>query len=326
MHDDDADLTRLLQDAVDRVEPADRLVAIRQQTAQRSSRPRWFAVGGAVLATAAVVTGIAIAAQPGRDPGPGPGTPPTSDPDVVANPDGNGQAIPIYYIGDTPQGPKLFREFWPVPEGASIVGGATLATLTPHDPDYRTPWGGHSLTSERGDEQVSRVQITPELVDRPEGMSSAEAELAIQQVVYTVSAQGGPRQVEFLVDGQPATRVLGVPVDGPVERAPQLDVLALVNISDPAEGREVDGHFSANGVASSFEGTVHWDLRNLDDEVVRDGVAQGTMEDHLTPWDTGDIDVSDLPAGLYTFEATTDDPSGGEAGGPTVDTRVVIVR
>lgn len=318
----DDDLTTLLHDAVEGVEPTDRLAAIRQQT-RRPSRTRWYAAGGAVLATAAVLTGVAIVAHPSTDPGPGPGQGPTA----VEPPETRDGAVPVYYVGQTPQGPKLFREFRPVPEGASVVGGAELTWTTPLDPDYYSLWAPRSVTSERGDEHTARVQITPDLVDRPATMTADQAELAIQQVVYTISAQRpGPQQVQFLVDGKPADRVLGVPLDGPVSRAPQLDVLALVSISDPAEGREVDGHFSANGVASSFEGTVHWELRNLDDEVVRDGVAQGTMEDHLTPWDTGDIDVSDLPAGLYTFEASTDDPSGGEAGGPTVDTRVVILR
>ncbi len=316
------DLTTLLHEAVGTIEPTDRLAAIREQAA-RPPRARWYAVGGAVLATAAVITGIAVVAQPSAGPGPGPG----QDPTAVETPESRDGAIPVYYIGETPQGPRLFREFHPVPPGASVVGGAVLATTAPIDPDYRTSWADGSLTSERGDEQVARVSIPPALVDRPAGMSGYEAELAIQQVVYTVSAQqGGPPRVEFLVGAKAAEQVLGVTLDGPVSRAPQLDVLATVNISAPDEGREVDGHFSANGVASSFEGTVHWDLRNLDDEVVRDGVAQGTMEDHLTPWATGDIDVSDLPDGLYTFEASSDDPSGGEGGGPTVDTRVIIVR
>ena len=33
------------------------------------------------------------------------------------------------------------------------------------------------------------------------------------------------------------------------------------------------------------------------------------------------IDISGLDAGSYTFVASTDDPSGGEGGGPTVDTK-----
>ena len=33
--------------------------------------------------------------------------------------------------------------------------------------------------------------------------------------------------------------------------------------------------------------------------------------------------MSDLPAGDYTFVAMTDDPSDGEGGGPTVDTKTI---
>ena len=69
-------------------------------------------------------------------------------------------------------------------------------------------------------------------------------------------------------------------------RAPQLDVLALVSISNPAEGRVVEGSFSADGVASSFEGTVPWELRDADGHVVRQGFAQG--DDGGPPHAVGD--------------------------------------
>lgn len=71
-------------------------------------------------------------------------------------------------------------------------------------------------------------------------------------------------------------------------------MLALVSVTAPGEGQEVHGSFGADGVASSFEGTEP-------------------------------IDVADLAPGRYTFEASTDDPSGGEVGGPTTDTRTVVV-
>ena len=47
--------------------------------------------------------------------------------------------------------------------------------------------------------------------------------------------------------------------------------------------------------------------------------------DKLYPWET-EVDVSDLAPGTYTFVAMTDDPSGGEGGGPTEDTKTIIVR
>jgi len=140
------------------------------------------------------------------------------------------------------------------------------------------------------------------------------------------AAAGQRLPVQFLSDGLPIDRVYGVPTAEPIVDADQLEVLALVSISNPAEGRVVQGAFSADGVASSFEGTVPWELRDADGTAVRSGFAQGTMEDHLTPWETGTIDVSDLAPGSYVFWASTDDPSGGEGGGPTADTRTVVIR
>ena len=47
--------------------------------------------------------------------------------------------------------------------------------------------------------------------------------------------------------------------------------------------------------------------------------------DKLYPWET-EVDVSDLEPGTYTFVALTDDPSGGaEGGGPTEDSKTIVV-
>jgi hypothetical protein len=234
--------------------------------------------------------------------------------------------VPVYYVGQTPQGPRLFREFQYASNGASAVGGLQRIGQAPYDPDYWSMWPDQALTQERGTEQLARVEVPAWLIERPSGMSDVEARLALQQVVYTAQADAQlDLRVEFLVDGRPADQVLGVPLDGPVERAPQLETLALVNISNPVEGRQVVDTLSADGRASSFEGTVGWELRDESGDVVLGGSAQGTMEDHLTPWATGPIDVSELPPGTYVFEARTDDPTGGKFGGPTTDTRTIVV-
>ena len=51
--------------------------------------------------------------------------------------------------------------------------------------------------------------------------------------------------------------------------------------------------------------------------------AEGWM-DKLYPWET-EVDVSGLEPGDYTFVAMTDDPSGGEGGGPTEDTKTITI-
>ena len=52
--------------------------------------------------------------------------------------------------------------------------------------------------------------------------------------------------------------------------------------------------------------------------------AEG-WSDRLHPWET-EVDVTDLEAGTYTFEARTADDSEGEGPGPDVDTRTVVVE
>ena len=42
--------------------------------------------------------------------------------------------------------------------------------------------------------------------------------------------------MQFLLDGNPIDQVLGVPTSEPLANAPQLDVLAHVNITAPEQG------------------------------------------------------------------------------------------
>jgi hypothetical protein len=87
------------------------------------------------------------------------------------------------------------------------------------------------------------------------------------------------------------------------------------------------GSFMARGLASSYEATVIWQIREPGGAVVLDGytTAEGFM-DRLWPWET-EVDVSGLEPGEYTFVALTADPSGGAEGfGPTSDTRTIVVE
>ena len=123
-------------------------------------------------------------------------------------------------------------------------------------------------------------------------MSAQAADAAIQQIVYSVQAAIQSRKpVRFSAD-----TLLGVDTIEPVTEADPLDALSLVSVSDPAEGATVHGSFTATGVASSFEATVPWEIRE-GDQVVKKGfaTAEGWM-DKLYPWQA-DVDVSDLPPG-----------------------------
>ena len=166
------------------------------------------------------------------------------------------------------------------------------------------------------------VTVLDSVRERPPGMSVEEAELSIQQVVYTLQAafEDPSLAVQFRTESNPIDQVFGVPTSEPLAAAAQMDVLSLVSISDPGEGRVVSGTFTAQGRASSYEGNVPWSLQAEDGTVVREGFATAAMDTQLMPWGTEPIDVSDLTPGTYTFEART---VGGK---PFTDTRTVVVE
>jgi hypothetical protein len=292
-------LSDLLHAAVDDIEPADRIDAIRARTASspaRAARPWLYAAGGVVLATAATVAAFAVvdvSSEPAHD-----------DHGAMAGPTGT-QVVPAYFIGDTPRGPRLFREFDEVAGDDALQAALDRIERPATDPDYRTPWTATSFGSAMLMDGVVHVELGDAVLDD---------ELAVQQVVYTLQ---GAMQERLPVQ-------LG---DTTFEALPQSGVLNPMSISDPAEGLEVHDAFTARGVANSFEANVPWELRDERGDVVKQGFATASgYGDHLYPWEAR-IDVRGLPFGFYTFVAMTDDPSGGaEDSGPDSDTRTIIVR
>lgn len=249
------------------------------------------------------------------EPSPSESPPPSSDQVTV----------PVYFTGDTPQGTRLYREFRRVdaadPLGAALTLAATGDAL---DPDYGTLLPSGSFTTS-GD---ATVPLPDDSWTRlPDGTSEADAQLALQQLVYT--AQGVLRSrdpITFTDSSGAATQVLGIASEDGFIAADPIRILALVSVTTPEEGATVSGSFTAGGVSSSFEATTPWEVRDSSGKVVAKGsaTAEGWM-DKLYPWET-EVDVSGLEPGDYTFAALTDDPSGGEGPGPMVDTKSITVQ
>lgn len=342
---DDHRLAEVLADAVSDVEPRDRLHQIRARTARSATRPRHSGLlaAGAALATAAVVTTVAaVGGFPGSAPETGegatassapPSNQPSPSPSVSESPP-ELTAIPVYYVGDTPSGPRLFREFQSVPAAQDRVLAALNAALagSPLDPDYLTLWSGLArgvdayAAPDAANQNTILVDLIPEVpTGLPAGMSRTEATLALQQLVFTAQGALGTRApVVFRVDGEPRGTVLGVDTTRPLAHDPRR--LALVNITSPAEGAAVtSGTLVASGVASSFEATVPWQVLDASGAVALEGfaTAEGWL-DRLYPWATS-VDVSGLAPGSYTFLARTDDPSDGEGPGPHVDSKTFTI-
>jgi len=319
-------LSFLIRDAVSDVEPTDRLSDLRARTATTSSSRRWWpAAGGAVLAAAAAVTAIAVL---GNDPAPtvdpGPATTPSATdpaPSDATPTENDQQAVPAYFVGDTPQGPRLYREFQPVSSPTLGLTGLSLLESGPLDPDYTSLWPSGSF-GDISDPVAGVVYL--ELTD---AAPSELSDLALQQVVYTLSA-AFQESLQVDVHGPSGPRDDIGPLLATVTPAPQLEVLSLVNLSDPSEGQVVGDTLSVSGRANSFEANVLWTIEQDDVVVDQDFfTAEGYMAERLFPF-SGEIDVSSLDPGTYTLIVETDDPSGGAEGGSGVfsDTRTFVLE
>lgn len=236
---------------------------------------------------------------------------------------GEVSGVPVYYVVETPDGPRLVREFRTVPDEGDLVTSAVMAMMSvaPKDPDYWSSWRAPaSLEVTRAGDRVT--------VDVPStvfaGGAGASYEVAgYQQLVHTVTAAAA-------VDGNPVTEVVllqdGARGDGwghvgvgdVWTRAPQAEILSFVWVLSPAEGETVPaGEVTINGYGASFEG-------NFIVRVTGNGVD--VMEPTTgTGMGFGEFSYSlELAPGQYTV--SVENTSGKDDFEPTVDTKTFTVR
>lgn len=357
-------LRSLLTETAESVVPGDRLGAILAETeatdalAARRRRRGWFAVGGTAIATAAAVTAFAVlgqnppetapdlpsVTQPTGTAEPTPADPtPTDDgageptapsgPESTPPADGETVAVPLYFAGETPFGPRLYREFQRVDADQRLLAAAT-ATVSgaAADPDYRSLWpAGAEVEAVHFDGIGADGTIEVHLADqvsRPDGMTDDEAAIALEQVIYTLQGVVGERApVWFKVDGNPTAEVLGRPTSEPLANGELMRTLALVNITSPVEGEVVSGDtLEVTGVANSFEATVQYRLQRYEGtHIVAQSYFMTTdwMGERLFPFE-GTVDISGAPPGRYILTVSTDDPSG--EGNFYTDSKIIEIR
>lgn len=319
----------LLHEVADDVEPGDRLVEIRGATVPARARRGWWAVGGVGLLAASVVTAVALSTSgtpTSSGPGPVGSAPTTADDDL---PDAMDRVVPVYFVGDTPAGPRLFRELrtGPGPMSAETFALDAAVQGDALDPDYRSPWpAGTSIQQYFFDDDVLRLSLTGDVGDRPAGMSASDARLSIEQLIRT--AQGvfgeGRVPVKLLIDGHPTSEVLGVPASEPLGNAPDLAVLAPVSLSGPSEGQEVDNdeqYLDVRGRASSA-GRLTIAIERVDGTgSLGDGTFTGLLRpDRLTDYEAS-FALSGAEPGDYDVVAT----ARGADGAVHTDTRRITV-
>jgi hypothetical protein len=158
-------------------------------------------------------------------------------------------------------------------------------------------------------------------------MSEAEAQIAVEQLIYTAQAAMQTRApVQFLLGENPVDQVFGVPTSEPLVQGDVLKVMSLMNITTPEEGSTASGKFEATGVNNGFEGSVACYLRDGKRELWSGFGIGGFGPDKLFPWKL-EVDTAGIAPGTYTFFCSDDDPSGGaEGNGPFTDDKTIVIE
>lgn len=230
----------------------------------------------------------------------------------------------VYYAIDTRNGFRLAREFRDVPAGADGPKAAIEAMISgPEDPDYSTTWNPKTTVlgvGKKGD--VITVDLSGDA--RTANAGSAGAALMVQQLVWTATdAFAAPdATVSLTIDGAVAGELWGVLVwDAPVRREAPENVRMLVQIDTPRQGAQVRSPVTVTGDAAAFEANVPWRVLDSTGAAVDSGATMTGEGMTFAPFA---FEV-DLPPGTYTVEISEDDPSGGAAGTPSVDTKSITV-
>ena len=224
----------------------------------------------------------------------------------------------VYFVGDTAAGPRLFRELRPdLDADSGVVLGIDAALRGDAlDPDYRSPWPEGVVLrqwSDRPDGITVSLEGAP--VERPADMSEEEARLALEQLVRTAQEVYGRGRVpvDVQIEQQVTDTVLGVPTTAPLTGSRDLDVLAPVSISGPAEGAVVDNDemLRVHTRAASADGdlTVVVARRDGPGPVSRGRLIGTVPSDRFSAFDMS-LDLSGGPPGDYVVTATVENSDG----------------
>ncbi len=325
---DDSDLRGLLDDAVSDVRPRGGPEEIRER-AGRPSAARWVPLTvGAAAATVLVIGGAAWFAQSQPDRTPTAASP--ADPEQSTSTQRTDQppprtaSVPVYFVGDTAGGRRLFPEQRRVADATGTdlqVAVDEALNGQPLDPDY-DPWPVPGLSA-KATTADGVVTIDLSGFAGPTGdMNDADAGVALQALVWTADAvTGTTAPVRFLVDGKPSDDLLATDVSAPVPPTSADSTLAPVQVTSPAEGATVPSQFEVSGRASTFEANVVWELKQ-GDITVRHGFTTAQECCTLSPYSF----TVTAPPGTYTLVVHDTDESDGEGVGTSQDTKDITVE
>ena len=331
-HDDD--LHALLHDATEEVHPRGSFEDLRAGAdGSTTGGRRWLAPTiAAAAAVVLVIGGVAWFADQQQGAAPTAGPEPVSPaPPVVSGDAATGSeprrtaTVSVYYTAGTAAGPRLFAEDHRV---AGVTGSDLQVAMeqavgsVPDDPDYAPLPGGEGVEVTATTDGTTITVDLSQTLERPGGTDEEAAAMAVQSLVWTAdTATGTDQPVRFLVAGEPADEVLGIPTSQPVARNGADQTLAAVSIQSPGQGAAVESGFTVSGQAATFEANVVWELRR-GSTVVRQGFATAAECCTLSPY----AFTVTAPPGDYTLVVHDTDESGGEGIGITEDTKTLTIR
>ena len=255
-----------------------------------------------------------------------PPTPATREPSPPAPPDageGGRVAVAVYYVAETPAGPRLQREFHGVVtnDPASAAVREMLASPSGTDPDYRNHWPPGTALREPVRHEGGQIVVNLTGVG-PAQLGTELAELTVQQLVFTVQeALQSTDPVRILVDGAPMAELSGAAeASAPFERGDPYALRSLVQIDSPVEGARVGREAEVRGEAAVFEATVHWEVLR-GGTLVRRGFTSTSEGQRFAPF----AFTLTLEPGEYTVRISEDDPSDGEGRSVLTDDKTFTV-
>lgn len=354
-------MRRALANEADQVEPTDSLHEIqsrvRSQRKVGTRRPWMIAAGAAVVGTAAAIgafsmlgddarttgeppaaglpagTTSSTSAGPSTGPSPtvAPSELPTDQPSATSKqrstpePSVRAKAISVYWVGkslgnDTGVGMRLYRTFVPISGQPALEGVQMLSTGKTDDPDYSSLW----LNSTPSSVTLADGLVTVDFKQLPrEKLDAGMANLAVQQLVYTVQGALGDesQQVRVTEQGRSSGALFGqIDTRQPFSRAQAADVQALVWITSPAEGTTVREPLTVDGIAATFEAVVNWRATNTKTSRVIQGQAKTKQGQGFFPFTFS----AKLDPGRWQVEAYLISPKDGRI--TDLDSKTVVVR
>ena len=222
---------------------------------------------------------------------------------------GGSAKAPVYVLGGSGAAARLYREFRSGDRADPVRAAVAGLAAAPADPDYRSPWlGVPSSVTRAGATATVTFSAAPAL-------GGADPAVAVQQVVYTVTAADtAVTRVRVVAPGLPAALTAT-----PVGRGAQLDLLAPVWLLDPPDGGGAGTRMTVSGTASVFEATVSIEVRRGSTVVARTSATASVGAPGRGDWTA----TMSVPAGDYVIAAYEASEKDGSPVG--VDTKRVTV-